>query len=448
LRTHLDITDLLEFLCAGDVLHGVQNVTHQLILQLRDRGHAQLIGFHPVYGCLFSLDPAQVSRETLTDVISFKALFGLDGRRPVKSPSAIRHRHPTRPIRRRFEHAKRWLRLRLRALRPPARPLVLHADIRGFAIAPGDPVIAPGLNVWYPEHNRSLGAHVRAQDGRLVVVVHDLGPLTAARYFPGSYQAAFRGWIESLFPYADLFVVESEHTRREMQAIAPALRRADCVVNPLAHEFPNALSSGRPNAAAALRPEIAQLGDYVLHVGRIEPRKNMVGLINVWARLADELGPALPLLVLAGRMNDPSGAFASALRSAGAAAGHIRFVKDLSAAELARLYAGCRFAVYPSFYEGWGLPVGEAACFGKVTAASNAASIPEVVGDLAVYFDPNDANEMAEVLRRLIVDHAYLASLEARIRSDFHARSWADCARRLLEIASGKGGPEDRSTQP
>ena len=445
MRTHLDITDLLEFLCAGDVLHGVQNVTHQLILQLRDRGQAQLIGFHPIHGRLFSLDPAQASRETLADVISFKALFGLDGRRPVKSPSAIRHRHPTRPVRRRFEHAKRWLRLRLRAPRAPARPLVLHADIRGFAIAPGDPVIAPGLNVWYPEHNRSLGAHVRAQDGRLVVVVHDLGPLTAAQYFPESYQAAFRGWIESLFPYADLFVADSEHTRREMQAVAPELRRADCVVNLLAHEFPNALLHDGSNVAAALRPEVAQLKDYVLHVGRIEPRKNMVGLIKVWALLADELGPALPLLVLAGRMNDPSGAFASALRSAGPAAGRIRFVKDPSAAELARLYAGCRFAVYPSFYEGWGLPVGEAACFGKVTAASGAASIPEVVGDLAVYFDPHDLNEMAEVLRRLIVDHAYLAALEARIMSDFHPRSWADCARRLLAIADGKGGQGDCS---
>jgi glycosyltransferase involved in cell wall biosynthesis len=444
LRTHLDITDLLEFLCASDILHGVQNVTHQLILQLRGRPGSQLVGFHPIYGYPFSLEPARVPGAALDDIGRFKDLFGVDGRHPVKSSSAIMNRHPTRPIRRRFEHVKRSLRRSLRGLRPPAPPLALHADVRSLAIAAGDLVIVPGLNVWYPEHNRELGEHVRAQGARLVVVVHDFGPMTAAQYFPASYQAAFRDWITNLFPYADLFVADSEYTRREMNAVPPELRRANCLVNPLAHEYPNQYPNQYqnqypnqlPNAAAAgMRPAVADLEDYVLHVGRIEPRKNLAGLIKVWARLAGELGPALPCLVLSGRMNDPTGEFAAALDAIGAAADRIRFLKDLSAAELARLYACCRFTVYPSFYEGWGLPVGEAACFGKVTAASNAASIPEVVGDLAVYFDPHDLDAMAAVLRRLVTDRAYLAGLESRLKATFHPRSWADCAKRLLELA-------------
>jgi glycosyltransferase involved in cell wall biosynthesis len=156
-------------------------------------------------------------------------------------------------------------------------------------VAAGDVVIMPGLNVWYPEHNRNLGEYVRAQGGRLVVVVHDFGPVTAAQYFPASYRAAYRGWMESLFPFADLFVADSENTRREMNVIAPELRRADCIVNPLAHEFPNELPNGAANVVAAIKPKVTQLEDYVLHVGRIEPRKNVVGLIKVWARLAGEL---------------------------------------------------------------------------------------------------------------------------------------------------------------
>jgi hypothetical protein len=63
------------------------------------------------------------------------------------------------------------------------------------------------------------------------------------------------------------------------------------------------------------------------------------------------------------------------------------------------------------------------------------ASIPEVVGDLAVYFDPHDLDAMTAVLRRLIVDHDYLAGLESRIKAGFHPRSWETCAKRLLEIA-------------
>lgn len=438
LRTHVDITDLLEFLCSADVLHGVQNVTRQLILQLHGRPGSQLVGFHPIYGRPFSLDPAHTPRGALTDLIRFKKLFGLDGRRPVKSPSAIWYRHATRPIRRRFEHFKRWVRLTLRNRCVPALPLVLHSDIHGLNVAAGDVVIMPGLNVWYPEHNRNLGEYVRAQGGRLVLVVHDFGPVTAAQYFPTAYRAAYHGWMESLFPFVDLFVADSENTCREMNVIAPELRRADCIVNPLAHEFPGELPNEAAKSVVAIKPEVSQLEDYVLHVGRIEPRKNVVGLIKVWARLAGELGPALPLLVLAGRFNDPSGALVTALSAVDVGAGRICFLKDPSAAELARLYAGCRFAVYPSFYEGWGLPVGEAACFGKVTAASNAASIPEVVGDLAVYFDPHDLDAMAVVLRRLIIDHDHLAALESRIKTRFRPRSWETCARQLLAIAAEK----------
>jgi glycosyltransferase involved in cell wall biosynthesis len=430
LRIFLEITDLVEFLNTADVLHGVQNVTHQLILALRASPGARLIGFHPLYGRAFCVDVAQVPQEIFAEPKNFKSFFGLDGRRPIKSPSAIRSRHAGRPARQLFEHAKRRVRQELRAFARPAAPLALHAGVQGFGITGGDLVIVPGLNVWYPEHNRELGMHVRAQGGRLVVVVHDLGPMTAAQYFPASYQEAFREWTKSLFPYADLFVADSQHTASEMARIDPALRRdTPCVVNPLAHEF--------PQGAAGVRPPVSQFieRDYVLHVGRIEPRKNLVGLVTVWSRLADELGPALPLLVLAGRKNYPDGSFDAAIRGLGPVANHIRFATDVSSEKLARLYGGCRFAVYPSFFEGWGLPIGEAACFGKVTAASNAASIPEVVGDLAVYFDPANLDNMACVLRRLISDRDYLARLEAKLKCRFHPRSWAECAARLIAIA-------------
>ena len=430
MRIFLEITDFVEFLSTADVLHGVQNVTYQLILALRASPGARLIGLHPLYGRAFCVEVAQVPQENFAGLKSLKSLFGLDGRRPIKSPSAIRNRHAGRPARRLFEHAKRRMRQELRAFARPPAPLALHASIQEFEIAAGDLVIAPGLNVWYPEHNRELGMHVRAAGARLAVVVHDLGPITAAQYFPASYREAFRQWTESLFPHADLFVADLQHTADEMARIDPALRRnAPCLVNPLAHEFAQGAASVRPDAS-----RLTEL-DYVLHVGRIEPRKNLIGLVTVWGRLASELGPSLPTLVLAGRMNYPDGSFNAAIRALGTAARHIRIAKDVSGAELAHLYGGCRFAVYPSFFEGWGLPVGEAACFGKVTAASNAASIPEVLGDLAVYFDPANLDDMAGVLRRLILDRDYLRGLEAGLTCRFHPRTWADCAARLITIA-------------
>ena len=434
MRVRLDITDLLEFLCTAPVLHGVQNVSHHLIQQLPERSGAQLIGYHPIYGRPFSVDIADIGQDTLCNLASFKSFFGLDGRHPVKSRSAIRNRHPNRPLRRGFEELKRVLRRGSRALRAPDKPLHLHRTVEQFEIAAGDVVIVPGLNVWYPEYNRDLGAHTRTKHARLAAVLHDFGPVTEAQYFPHSYRAAFRDWMESLLPHADLLIAYSQHTQHELQTLCPALAKdRRRVVIPLAHEF---LQGGD----SKLRREVADLcaGRYALYVGRIEPRKNILALVRVWARLARELGSQLPDLVLAGRMNFPGNEFSETLDSIGPAASKIRLLKDLTTAELARLYSNCRFTVYPSFYEGWGLPVGEAASFGKVTAASRAASIPEVLGDLAVYFDPGDEDDMATVLHRLVTDNAYLTGLETRLRKEFRPRRWSDFARQVIDTSTAQ----------
>ena len=276
LRVRLDITDLLEFLCTAPVLHGVQNVSHHLILQLRERSGSQLIGYHPIYGRPFSIDVADVGQAALLNLASFKSSFGLDGRHPVKSRSTIRNRHPNRPLRRGFEELKRLLRREFRALRAPGKPLHLHRNVREFEIAAGDVVIVPGLNVWYPEYNRDLGEHTRTKHARLATILHDFGPITAGQYFPDSYRAAFRDWMESLLPHADLFIAYSQHTQRELQTMCPALAKdRRCVVTPLAHEF---LQSGD----SKLRREVDDLctGHYVLYVGRVEPRKNGLGAGN------------------------------------------------------------------------------------------------------------------------------------------------------------------------
>ncbi len=426
MRIHVDITDLLEFLIESDLLHGVQNVVFHLMAELRRQQRpAALIGYHPLYGRPFSADLALLPDAAAGEVAAFKRLFGIDGRRPVKSPAAIRDRHPGRPLRQNFEYLKRRWRLmqRRRATLPP--PVRLRDSVDGLGIAAGDVVLLPGLNVWYRDHNSALGAATRRAAARLIPFMHDLGPLTAAAYFPPSYRRAYAAWLDGLLPWTDAFLAASQNTARELADILRQ-RQLDLPITvvPLAHEF-------RRGGGEPVRSDIGALAEtpFVLAVGRIEPRKNIEGLIAAWKALAAELGDGMPLLVLAGRFNLGGGAPGLALP----AQGGIRFVHDPNVTELARLYETCRFTVYPSFFEGWGLPVGEAAAFGKVTAASRAASIPEVVGDLAVYFDPADQAEMRAVLRRLIMEPEALAALEQRLRDCFRPRSWADTARTIVD---------------
>jgi hypothetical protein len=92
--------------------------------------------------------------------------------------------------------------------------------------------------------------------------------------------------------------------------------------------------------------------------------------------------------------------------------------------ELAILYQGCLFTLFPSCYEGWGLPVTESLCFGKVPVVSHSSSLPEAGGEFADYFDLGDGDQLIDVLERLIFDPEYRRERESLIQRKYHPRSW------------------------
>jgi glycosyltransferase involved in cell wall biosynthesis len=111
--------------------------------------------------------------------------------------------------------------------------------------------------------------------------------------------------------------------------------------------------------------------------------------------------------------------------------GLVHLVERPSDAELSYLYQNCLFSVYPSLYEGWGLPIGEALWHGRAVAASGTSSMPEVGGDLALYFDPRSLSEMISVIGSLIEDEALREGLAARAKAARTAgelRSWCGVA--------------------
>jgi glycosyltransferase involved in cell wall biosynthesis len=112
--------------------------------------------------------------------------------------------------------------------------------------------------------------------------------------------------------------------------------------------------------------------------------------------------------------------------------GRIRFVPSPSDAALAALYRGCLFTVFPSLYEGWGLPVTESLSFGKTVAASNRASIPEAGGAFCSYYDPEDVHEAYAVIRGLIEQPELVAAMEAKIAKQYRPATWEDTAAAIL----------------
>ncbi len=140
---------------------------------------------------------------------------------------------------------------------------------------------------------------------------------------------------------------------------------------------------------------------FALCVGTIEIRKNHHALLRAWGELAASAARLMPRLVIAGRRGWKAAATLAEL-DALSPGGPVVFIEAPTDDELRWLYAACLFTVFPSFFEGWGLPVGESFWFGKPCAASNAPSIAPVARDLCAFFSPYHSEDMKDAIRRLL----------------------------------------------
>lgn len=168
-----------------------------------------------------------------------------------------------------------------------------------------------------------------------------------------------------------------------------------------------------------------QQGRYLLYVGAIEPRKNLAGLAKAYAGLDTDL----PLL-LVGKRNHY---WKEELRELDGVK-NLRMISYVSHEDLACLYAGACFFIFPSFYEGFGLPPVEAMHFGCPVIASDTSSIPEVCGEAALYIDPNNIQDIRAKMQLLLSDHALRTKLSLAGLERAKRFSMSNYVPQLLEV--------------
>jgi len=304
----------------------------------------------------------------------------------------------------------------------------------------GDALFVGGA-FWINEEIINLSKEAVARRANLIVLIHDLVPLIAPYYTGHDFRTEY---IEMLRLPAH-FIVTTERNRRDLEAVrqgANAAFLSTCSsVIPLADEFPGAKRNARPPMASNRLARLAG-EDFVLCVGTIEVRKNHLTLLSVWEELAEELHGRLPRLVIAGRRGWKAEAALAKLDAAETCGALIALVEAPTDDELRWLYASCSFTVFPSYFEGWGLPVGESFWFGKPCAASNASSIPTVGRDLCSYFSPFDPSEMKKAIGALL-DAQTRESFQARIEST-PLRTWSEVARDVEAAIIERRPPSER----
>jgi glycosyltransferase involved in cell wall biosynthesis len=278
-----------------------------------------------------------------------------------------------------------------------------------------------------------------ANGADLIILFHDLIPLSTPSFtghdFIAEYEAALR--------LPAHFIVTTELNR---DALKQARRRLDAgagrtcsTVMPLADEYPGSKRGEMPGAPSP-RLEMLAGGAFALCVGTIEIRKNHHSLLRAWAELAEESGGIMPRLVIAGRRGWKAAATLAEL-DALSPGGSAVFIEAPTDDELRWLYAACLFTVFPSFFEGWGLPVGESFWFGKPCAASNAPSIAPVARDLCAFFSPHHTEDMKDAIRRLLDPHQR-ETYRRRIEKA-PLRTWSEVALDVERVIAERRPPSD-----
>jgi glycosyltransferase involved in cell wall biosynthesis len=299
------------------------------------------------------------------------------------------------------------------------------ADVR-----PGDILLVLGSPWWHHDYTGVIARARRRHGLRLALLLYDLIPSLHPQWCDRVLVGHFNTWITGMLPQAGVLLAISQSTAADVETYAAS---HDIPLPGPVLPIPIGTGSVPPPSSGPRPPHLPAAGSYALFVSTIEARKNHALLFNVWRRLLAEMPrEEVPRLVFAGRLGWMVGDLIQQIDNTDFLDGHVVIVEDPSDADLAELYRGCLFTLFPSFYEGWGLPVTESLAFGKPCLASNVSSLPEAGGDFARYFDPDDVNDAVRAVRAVLDDRADLADWERRIRRDFRPTQWSASADAVL----------------
>ncbi|MDA8153518.1 MAG: glycosyltransferase [Acidithiobacillus sp.] len=284
---------------------------------------------------------------------------------------------------------------------------------------------------WHPDLVFGPNFIVPPTDAPSVLVIHDLSHLRYPETHPPERVAFLKRQLRPAIARSSAVVVDSHFTEQEVLSYFPeAAGRLHVIYPGLEPRMAVPPSTAVETALNALLK-----GDdrrFFLFLSTLEPRKNLAGLLAAYTALPAVIREAHPL-VLVGQMGWQESNFAAVLTGM-VERGEVRMLGYLRDELLPALYRRALALVYPSLYEGFGLPPIEAMATGCPVLVANVSSLPEVCGDAALYCDPLDVGSITAGMRRLAEDDALCARLAAAGPARAALYSWEDAATQVLEV--------------
>ena len=271
--------------------------------------------------------------------------------------------------------------------------------------------------------------YLPAARGPAVVTFHDLSILKYPQFHPEGRVQFMRKEILLALKRATVIITDTEFIRQEI---------ADYFAFPLERIRAVHLAGGEdffPRPETETNPALAALklshGNYTLYTGTMEPRKNLIRLMDAYGKLEPALRRRFPLIMVgyAGWNND---AIMARVRQA-EREGWARYMGYVSNDLLPTLFSGARLFVLPSTYEGFGLPVLEAMASGTPVVCSNSSCLPEIAGHAAAMCAPEDVDHLAQLLKQGLEDESWRESAVAEGLLQARKFSWERCAGETVE---------------
>jgi len=317
------------------------------------------------------------------------------------------------------------------AERPYFPPYAQDSIVRLVDLGPRDLLLSLG-GLWVIANFKNTITPAR-QRGRFqfVSLIYDLIPVLAPQFVPDdSGVEAFVPTTEAQLRESSVTLTISEFSKSELLRYS---QERFIPVGPV-EVFTLGSDITPIDATAVALTKTQHSRPFVLSVGTIESRKNHYGMYLAWRKLLRKLGPdRAPDLVFVGKPGWHSDNLLYMIRKDPLVKDKIIVKSGVADRELDWLYKNCLFTLYPSLYEGWGLPVEESFIYGKTCITTNVSSLPEVGGVFAEYVEPEDVDGIVQAVIKCL-DPVYREGREKLIREEFRANTWQKAGGQLQTI--------------
>ena len=295
-------------------------------------------------------------------------------------------------------------------------------------VSSGDLIFTAGHNWDHPDHHNALVSY--AEEGVLLgVLFYDIIPILFPFTYGPGFAEVYETWLQDSLKRCNCAFAISESSAHDVAVYSKkhGFNTTKVRTLRLGDDLPN--SDKAPAEAIVAKTQTP----YILTVGTVEFRKNHNMLLNAWRYMVNDQDYTPPNLYIVGRPGWLENDITYQLAHDPRLTNRIEILTDLSDADLQHLYQNTLFTLYPSIYEGWGLPIAESLGFGKVCVASNTSSMVEIAPGLIRHAHPLIVTEWVAHIRELVDNPEILASEEARIAAEYQIGTWERAASQLAE---------------